>query len=244
MQEGADLSIGALAGMSASVVAAAASSVDVNFPPKRGRNHSQQYPTEQQEQEVLLPNIQRNDNYVAATVGSTGADGGNIRTITVTSLYPSTKEKAKLREPPWAEPRNIVVLPRSRSRAPSRTARILVEPKDSISECDDGGDYGSSGRDVPRSSDFDARSWEEADTEDELSEADHAKDVEYEELLWGQFGLSYEEPDMLENERDFTIDNEQLGVRGSFVKSKPFIVSEDEEDFVTRSDSDYVNDPR
>jgi hypothetical protein len=192
--------------------------------------------------------------YVAATASSTpgpdinpsvqnsaksmGDDEVNISTVAVIGPYISTKEKAKLREPPWAEPRNIVMLPRNQSRTPSRAARILVGPEDSIGEDNDDG---SSEPDRQRESDSDAESFSargEVDNEDELSEADHVEDVEYEKLLWEQFGMSYEEPNVLEDERDFINDYEEVGVRGSFVKSKAFIVSDVEEDFA--SDSDHI----
>jgi len=251
----ANLSIAAPPGTSANTETSVIPARDANANPplKRGRGRPRKNRAEHQGREQLPRNAasrlaDREDvtiGIIDETAPQSGASTGNNNLDihhTTAGPYMSAKDKAKLREPPWAEARNIVILPLNRLRNPSRAARILANHEDGDSG--DGRYDADSELDTQRDIDSDTESpgtEEEIDSEDELSEADRAEDVEYEKLLWEQFGMSYEEPTMPETERDFANDYGELGVRGSFVKSQPFIVSDDDDDdFVPKSASDDV----
>lgn len=246
----ANLSIAAPPGTSANTETSVIPARDANANPplKRGRGRPRKYRAELQGREQLPHNAASRlaDREVTIGIIDETAPQSGVSTSnnnidihhTTAGPYMSAKDKAKLRDPPWAETRNIVILPPNQPRNPSRAARILTNREDGDSG--DGRYDADSELDTEHDIDSDTESpgtEEEIDSEDELSEADRAEDVEYEKLLWEQFGMSYEEP---ETERDFANDYGELGVRGSFVKSKPFIAYDDDDDFVPRSASDDV----
>lgn len=215
--------------------------VDANIPPKRVRGR----PRKDRAEPQTTASVGASAGLAGAGITpdarpltqSIGNDDADITRVQV-GPYMSTKEKAKLREPPWEEARNIVISPLDWPRRlnPIRAARVLIE-QDGSSEDDDDDDELDIRRDI--NTDNKNPGSQEMDSEDELSDVDRADDVKYEKLLWEQFGVPGET-----SEVDFIDDYGEMGVRGRFTKSKPFILSEDDEDFdVVDSGSDDLYEP-